>query len=409
MVLRDTARASIGAFPKHKSFGMNPDSNAPSSPAAGESAQGRASPLKSPRARFILMLVVLTLIVAGVLWLVRFEIYGKYQESTNDAYIQADSVTVAPKVAGYVDRVFVNENQDVKAGQPLVQIDPRDYRAQAAQSVAQIDIAKANAAGVVAQIAEQRAAIDQAQAQLTAAQADAAFAASEVARYRPLAASGAETRERFSQLQNQATQARAKVQAAQATLTSAQKRVATLDAQRRQAQAQGEAARAQLSAANTDVEATILRAAIDGRIGDKTVRQGQFIQAATRLMTLVPTDSLYITANFKETQMGLLRVGQKVKVEVDALPGVELPGQVASISPGTGAQFSVLPPQNATGNFTKIVQRVPVRIAISAGPETRKLLVPGMSVDVSVDTRSARTAAARIKQEQERHNARIGR
>jgi membrane fusion protein (multidrug efflux system) len=409
MVLRDTARASIGAFPKDKSFGMNPDSNAPSSPAAGESAQGRASPLKSPRARFILMLVVLTLIVAGVLWLVRFETYGKYQESTNDAYIQADSVTVAPKVAGYVDRVFVNENQDVKAGQPLVQIDPRDYRAQAAQSVAQIDIAKANAAGVVAQIAEQRAAIDQAQAQLTAAQADAAFAASEVARYRPLAASGAETRERFSQLQNQATQARAKVQAAQATLTSAQKRVATLDAQRRQAQAQGEAARAQLSAANTDVEATILRAAIDGRIGDKTVRQGQFIQAATRLMTLVPTDSLYITANFKETQMGLLRVGQKVKVEVDALPGVELPGQVASISPGTGAQFSVLPPQNATGNFTKIVQRVPVRIAISAGPETRKLLVPGMSVDVSVDTRSARTAAARIKQEQERHNARIGR
>lgn len=379
------------------------------SPSANDSDQGRSSPLKSPRARLILLLLALTLIGAGLLWFIHFETFGKYQESTDDAYIQADSITVAPKVPGYVDRVFVNENQDVKAGQPLAQIDPRDYRAQAAQSMAQIDVASANAAGVVAQMAEQRAAIDQAQAQLTAAQADAAFAASEVDRYRPLAASGAETRERFSQLQNQAAQAHAKAAAARATLTSAQKRVATLDAQRRQAQAQGEAARAQLSAANTDVEATILRAAVDGRIGDKSVRQGQFVQAATRLMTLVPKASLYVEANFKETQLGLIRVGQPVKVEVDALPGIELPGVVDSIAPGTGAQFSVLPPQNATGNFTKIVQRVPVRIAIRAGPETRKLLVPGMSVDVSVDTRSARDAAAHIREEQEQHEARTRR
>ncbi|WP_375195232.1 HlyD family secretion protein [Sphingobium sp.] len=379
------------------------------SPSASDSGQARSSPLKSPRARLILLIVALALIVSGVLWFIRFETFGKYQESTNDAYIQADSITVAPKVAGYVDRVFVKDNQDVKAGQPLALIDPRDYRAQAAQSVAQIDVAKANAAGVVAQIAEQRAAIDQAQAQLAAAEADAAFAASEVDRYRPLAASGAETRERLSQLRNQAEQARAKAAAARATLTSAQKRVATLDAQRQQALAQGEAARAQLSAANTDVEATVLRAAIDGRIGDKSVQQGQFVQAATRLMTLVPVNSLYIEANFKETQLGLMRIGQPVKVEVDALPGVELIGRVDSFSPGTGAQFSVLPPQNATGNFTKIVQRVPVRIAISVGPETRKLLVPGMSVEVSVDTRSARNAADAIRREQERHNAQIRR
>jgi membrane fusion protein (multidrug efflux system) len=379
------------------------------SPSANDSDQVRSSPLKSPLARLILLIVVLALIVSGVLWFIRFETFGKYQESTNDAYIQADSITVAPKVAGYVDRVFVKDNQDVKARQPLALIDPRDYRAQAAQSVAQIDVAKANAAGVVAQIAEQRAAIDQAQAQLAAAEADAAFAASEVDRYRPLAASGAETRERLSQLRNQAEQARAKVAAARATLTSAQKRVATLDAQRQQALAQGEAARAQLSAANTDVEATVLRAAIDGRVGDKSVRQGQFVQAATRLMTLVPVNSLYVEANFKETQLGLMRIGQPVKVEVDALPGIELLGRVDSFSPGTGAQFSVLPPQNATGNFTKIVQRVPVRIAISAGPETRKLLVPGMSVEVSVDTRSAKDAADAIRREQERHNAQIRR
>lgn len=388
---------------------MNSETMASSPSTADDSGQSRPSPLKSPRVRLILLLVALALIGGGVLWFIRFETFGKYQESTNDAYIQADSITIAPKVSGYVDRVFVAENQDVKAGQPLAQIDPRDYRAQAAQSVAQIDLAKANAAGVVAQMAEQRAAIAQAEADLNAANASASFAASEVERYRPLAASGAETRERLSELQNQATQARARAAAARATLNGAEKRIATLETQVRQAQAQGEAARAQLSAANTNVEATILRAAADGRIGDKSVRQGQFVQAASRLMTLVPKASLYVEANFKETQLGLMRVGQPVTIEVDALPGVELPGKLASIAPGTGAQFSILPPQNATGNFTKIVQRIPVRIAISAGPETRKLLVPGMSVEVSVDTRSARNAAAQIRREQERHNARTER
>ena len=388
---------------------MNSETMASSPSTTDDSGQSRPSPLKSPRVRLILLLVALALIGGGVLWFIRFETFGKYQESTNDAYIQADSITIAPKVSGYVDRVFVAENQDVKAGQPLAQIDPRDYRAQAAQSVAQIDLAKANAAGVVAQMAEQRAAIAQAEAELNAANASASFAASEVERYRPLAASGAETRERLSELQNQATQARARAVAARATLNGAQKRIATLETQVRQAQAQGEAARAQLSAANTNVEATILRATADGRIGDKSVRQGQFVQAASRLMTLVPKASLYVEANFKETQLGLMRVGQPVTIEVDALPGVELPGKLASIAPGTGAQFSILPPQNATGNFTKIVQRIPVRIAISAGPETRKLLVPGMSVEVSVDTRSARNAAAQIRREQERHNARTER
>ncbi|KEQ53810.1 Secretion protein HlyD family protein [Sphingobium chlorophenolicum] len=381
---------------------------ASTSASAGDSGQSRSSLLNNPRVRLALLLAALALIVGGVLWFIRYEAVGRYQESTNDAYVQSDSITIAPKVSGYVDRVFVEENQDVKAGQPLVQIDPRDYRAQAAQSVAQIDVARASAAGVAAQIEEQRAAIAQAKAERDAANANAAFAASEAERYRPLAASGAESRERLSELQNQATQAKARAAAAQAALTSAQKRVATLEAQVRQAQAQGEAARAQLSAANTDVEATILRAAVDGRIGDRSVRQGQFIQAATRLMTLVPRASLYVEANFKETQLGLMRVGQPVTIEVDALPGVELRGRVASIAPGTGAQFSVLPPQNATGNFTKIVQRIPVRIAIDAGPETRKLLVPGMSVEVSVDTRSARDAAAQIRREQERHNARTG-
>lgn len=146
-----------------------------------------------------------------------------------------------------------------------------------------------------------------------------------------------------------------------------------------------------------NVESTLLRAAISARVGDLAVRVGQFVQPGTRLMTLVPVDRLFIEANFKETQLGLMRVGQPVRIEVDALPGVELSGRVASFAPGTGAQFSVLPPQNATGNFTKIVQRVPVRIAIEAPPAVRRLLVPGMSVEVTVDTRSAKGELDRIR------------
>ena len=377
-------------------------------PAASESPEPRPSPLKNPRVRRVLLIVAVIAVVAGIAGFVRYESYGKYQQSTNDAYVQADGVTVSPKVAGYVDKVFVAENQPVKAGDPLVQIDARDYHARAAQSQAQIDVAEANATGVQAQIGEQQAAIARARADLAAARTDAAYAHSEVARYQPLAASGAETRERLSQLRNQATQADAKVAAAQAALVSAERRIGTLNAQVKQARAQGEGARAQLAAAETDLGATLIRAAIDGRVGSKTVRQGQYVQAATRLMTLVPVKDLYITANFKETQLGLMRPGQPVSVSVDALPGVEIPGRVASVSPGTGAQFSVLPPQNATGNFTKIVQRVPVRIAISPGPETRALLVPGMSVDISVDTRSAKGAADRVRREQQQHNERIG-
>jgi membrane fusion protein (multidrug efflux system) len=377
----------------------------------GDSDQARSkpSPLKNPRVRIILLIVIAVAVIGGVLWYVRYQSVGKFMQGTDDAYIQADAVTISPKVSGYVDKVFVADNQQVKAGTPLLQIDARDYNAQAAQVEAQIDVARANAEGVRAQIREQQAAIDKARSDLSAARSDAAFAHAEVVRYQPLAASGAETREKLSQLLNQARQADAQVASAQAALTSATRRVGTLQAQVQQANAQGEASRAQLAAAKVNVGATILRASIDGRVGDKTVRIGQFAQAGTRLMSIVPVQQIYVEANFKETQLGLMRVGQPVTLDVDALPGVEIHGRVESVSPGTGAQFSLLPPQNATGNFTKIVQRVPVRIALDAGPETRKLLVPGMSVDVTVDTRSAKGSVQRIRDEQDQHNERRGR
>ena len=359
-----------------------------------------ASPQKKRRIRVILLVVAAIAIIGGVFWYARYKSVGQYMQSTNDAFIQADAVTVAPKVSGYVDKVFVGENQDVKAGQPLLQIDTRDYSAQTAQIQAQIGVARANAEGVQAQIREQQAAIDRARAELRAAQSDAAFAQAEVTRYTPLAASGAESRERLSQLQNQARQANARVASASAALAAAQRRVGTLNAQVQQARSQGQAAKAQLDAAEVNLGSTLIRASIAGRVGNKTVRVGQFVQAGTRTMSIVPVSQLYIEANFKETQLGLMRPGQPVKIE----PDVEIKGHVESVAPGTGAQFSLLPPQNATGNFTKIVQRVPVRIAVDADPQTRSLLVPGMSVEVVVDTRSAKGALKRIAEQQDQHN-----
>jgi len=358
----------------------------------------RSSPLKSPRVRLALLIGAIAIIVAGFLWYSDREARGKYMQSTDNAYVSADSVVVAPKISGYVERVFVTENQSVRQGQPLAELDPREYRAQTQQITSQIGAATATAETTRSQIAEQQAAIAQAQAQLGAARAEAAFAAQQVARYQPLAASGAEPRERLAQLQTHARQARERTDAAQAGLLAAQRRVGTLGAQVRQAQSQAEAARAQLAAARINVESTLLRAAINSRVGDLAIRVGQFVQPGTRLMTLVPVDRLFIEANFKETQLGLMRVGQPVSIEVDALPDIELSGRVASFAPGTGAQFSVLPPQNATGNFTKIVQRIPVRIAVDAPPALRRLLVPGMSVEVTVDTRSAKGELDRIRQ-----------
>ncbi|NWK96233.1 multidrug ABC transporter permease [Sphingobium lactosutens] len=366
----------------------------------------RTSPLQRPAVRRTLFAGGFLLLVAGGAWLLQYETRGKYREDTNDAYIQADAVTISPRISGYVEQVLVGDNQDVKAGQALVRIDPRDYDAQAQQYRAQIDVAKANADNVRAMIGEQEAAIVQAQAQLASAEEDARFAAREAGRYAPLAATGAETNERLASLRNQAAKARTAADGQRAALLSAQRKIASLNAQIRQADAQGEAARAQLSAAHVNVGSTVLKAGIDGRIGDRSVRAGQFVQAGTRLMSIVPLAKLYVTANFKETQIGLMRPGQPATIEVDALDGTRIAGHVESISPGTGAQFSLLPPQNATGNFTKIVQRVPVRIAIDAGPEARRVLVPGLSVTVTVDTVSAKGSQRNIaRQEKARQDA----
>ena len=354
--------------------------------------------LTNPKVRIALIIGIGAVLLALLAWYIRHETYGKYLQSTNNAYIAADSVTIAPKVSGFVDRVLVTENQRVQAGDPLVQLDLRDYRAQTSLVEAQVSATLSETATVRAQMHEQNAAISQARAQLSAAKAQSRLAAKQVARYRPLAASGAEPRERLDQLETQMREAQARVAAAQAGLVAANRRLETLGQQVEQANSRARAGRSQLEAAKLNLEATGLQARINGRVGDISVRVGQFVQPGQHLMTLVPVDKLYITANYKETQMGLVRAGQPVKLEVDALPGVEIDGRVVSIAPGTGAEFSILPPENATGNFTKIVQRVPVRISIDAPPEVSRQLVPGMSVEATIDTRSAKGELDRIRE-----------
>lgn len=339
--------------------------------------------------RIVLIIVGLAVLLGGIWWYYRHVIYGQYMQTTDNAYVAADSVVISSKVAGYVEEVFVGENEQVARGGALVQLDLRDYQAQAQQARAQIAATLAGADTIRSQVAEQDAAIRQARGQLAAARAALDLANDQVARYRPLAATGAEPREKLDQYEAQARQARAELVAAQAAVAAATARRGTLFEQINQTQAQADAARAQLETADLTVESTLLRASKAGRVGDLSVRVGQFVQPGQRLMTVVPVRAIHVTANFKETQVGLIRAGQSVRLEVDALPDLEIAGRVVSISPGTGAEFSILPPENATGNFTKIVQRIPVRIGIDAPPEVRRLLVPGMSVVATVDTRNA--------------------
>lgn len=341
-------------------------------------------------------------LVYGIYAFIDYRNNGQYIQSTDDAYVKADGVTVSSKLAGYVRQIGVADNQQVQAGQFLLQIDPTDYSTKLNQADAQVAVARAAEQATNAGIAEAQASLNQARAALAASQRDLAYYSSEVARYAPLAASGAEPKTQLDQLTSARDKAAADVRAKQAMVQAATSKIATTRAQVQQANAQIGSAEAQRQAARNDFGTTRITASIAGKVGSSAVRLGQYVQPGQRLLTIVPTQAIYVEANFKETQIGLMRPGQPVTMHVDALPDVDFHGVVDSITPGTGANFSLIPPQNATGNFTKIVQRVPVRIRINAGEESRKVLVPGLSLTVKVDTKGAQGAIKAIRAEQEK-------
>jgi len=320
---------------------------------------------------------------------------GRYLETTDDAYVKADSTIIAPKVSGYIAQVLVNDNQPVTAGQLLAKIDDRDFRA--ALSQAQADVAAAEAAvhNLDAQIALQQPIIEQGTADIAAAEANLKFAREEQARYDGLMKTGSGTVQRAQQTDAALRASNAQLQHAKSGLLAAERKVDVLTTQRAQAVAQRDRAHAAEQQAALNLSYAAVTAPVDGTVGARSLRVGQFVQAGTQLMAVVPLDAVYVVANFKETQLTHVRSGQPVEVTIDGFHGTSLRGHVDSLSPASGLEFALLPPDNATGNFTKIVQRVPVKIVLD-DHKLAGLLRPGMSAEPTVNTKSAAVAAKRL-------------
>ena len=324
---------------------------------------------------------------------------GRFQVSTDDAYVQADTITIAPKVSGYLSAVLVGDNEPVKAGQVLARIDDRDYKVALEQADADVAAARAAIASKEAAIETQGSVIDAAKATILVDQANETFAAQENKRYVDLASTGYGSVQNAQQATSRIAAARASVQRDTASLASAMKQVALQKAELAQAQAALAHDEAVRSQAGLNLGYTAIVAPADGVVGNRTLRVGQFVQAGTQLMSVVPSAEAYVVANFKETQLTDVRRGQPVDIEVDMFPGRVYHGHVDSLAPASGQTFALLPPDNATGNFTKVVQRIPVKILLDANGADAGDLRPGMSVIPSIDTKApegrVRTAAER--------------
>jgi membrane fusion protein, multidrug efflux system len=327
--------------------------------------------------------------LAGAVWYGwNYWAVGQYLVSTDDAYVKADNTTIAPKVSGYLSEVDVGDNERVSAGQVLARIDERDFQVALDQAKSDVEAAQAAIASKQAQLGVQQAVIDAAKATVDVDNATVTFAAQENKRYTDLAASGYGSVQNAQQAQSRIAGAKAAIQRDTANLASAWKQVDLLKAEIAQATAALARARATQGQAELNLGYTNIVAPIDGIVGNRTLRTGQFVQAGTQLMSVVPAAGAYVVANYKETQLTDVREGQQVDIAVDMFPGHTVHGHVDSIAPASGQEFALLPPDNATGNFTKVVQRIPVRIALDVGNDASVALRPGMSVIPTIETRS---------------------
>jgi membrane fusion protein (multidrug efflux system) len=339
--------------------------------------------------RRLLAIPLLALLAAGAAW------YGqdwwtraRFLQATDDAYVGGNVTPISPHVAGFVTEIAVADNQHVAAGQLLVRIDPRDYQAALAHAEAVVAGREAALASLRAQSAQQQSAIRQASAELEARAAQAAFAREDAARYATLAHTPAGSRQDAERTQALDAAATASVASARAALAAAGQRLVVIAADTSAAEAAVAQARADLKAARLNLDYTDIRAPIDGYVGNRAAQVGAYVAPGTYLLSVSPAHGLWVDANFKEDQLARMRPGQPATVVADVLPGRTFHGHVLSLAPATGAVFSIIPPENATGNFTKIVQRVPVRIALDGTDATLGLLRPGLSTTVSVDTRA---------------------
>jgi membrane fusion protein, multidrug efflux system len=334
------------------------------------------------------VLVAALLAGVGVAWYGQhWWTIGRYIETTDDAYVGGDVTVIAPKVAGFIAEVAVTDNQAVHAGGLLVRLDDRDYRAALAKATAAVAGQQATLANLEATGKLQQAVIAQALAELTATAAEINRSKYDVDRYRDLARDQTASVQRFQQADADYRKALAADARARAALQAAQEQLNVIDTQKQQAAAALAAALADRDTAQLNLGYTELRAPIDGVVGNRSARAGAYATVGAQLISLVPARGLWVDANFKESQLAGMRAGMPATIAADVLPGEAFHGHVASLAPATGAVFSVLPPENATGNFTKIVQRVPVRVALDGDTATLGKLRPGLSVTASIDER----------------------
>ncbi len=358
-------------------------------------ASERAAGFRETRTRgYRLSLRPVLLAAAAIAVLASAGVYGRYYwttgqflVSTDDAYLQADNVLISPKIAGYISQVPVTDNQPVKAGQVLARIDGRDYRTALAVARANVDAAQADIDNLGQQIGEQRMAVTEARATVEADQAALTFAGQDFQRYSALSKTGAGTVQSAQKASSDIQEKQAMLDRDVAAVGAAQKQIDVLITQLAKARATLALQQAALNQAELNVSYTTITSPVDGTVGARSLRVGQYVQAGTQLMAVVPLQAVYVNANYKETQLTDVHAGQPVTLEVDTFPGATVHGVVNSIAPASGMEFALLPPDNATGNFTKIVQRVPVKITIDPNDPLIGRLRPGMSVEPTIDTR----------------------
>nr|WP_249141711.1 HlyD family secretion protein [Bradyrhizobium diazoefficiens] len=319
-------------------------------------------------------IVVIAALVGGLLYWLE----ARHYESTDDAFVAARSFSVASKVGGYVIDVPVTDNQHVNAGDLLARVDERDYRIAVDQATAQVEVSRANIANVAAQIDSQEEQIKQAKAQLEQAQAQLQFSQEESARAQDLVEKGAGTVQRQQQTRSDLQAQQANTERAKTAVTAAEVGIKTLQAQLEGARAQLEQSQAQLDQARLNLQYTSVVAAQSGHVVKVSAAKGTFVTSGQSLMMFVP-DEVWVVANYKETQLNDMRPGQPVEIRIDAYPGRKLTGHIDSVQPGSGTAFSLLPAENATGNYVKVVQRVPVKIVVDNWPADLPV-GPGMSV-----------------------------
>lgn len=356
----------------------------------------------NPRKKRLIGGIASLLAIAGGALGYQYVAVWSHQESTDNAYVRADITPISAKVEGYVARLLVTDNQQVRAGDVLIVIEPADYQTRVAKAEADLGAAEANLATLQAsrrsagaELGAQAGVIGQASANVTAAEAAAIRAAADEARFSQLAAHGWITKARLDQVRADARTTQAQVAAARAAVAASRGQSSALAAGTQQADAsiaagyaQVQAARAALEAAKLDLSRTVIRAPVAGMVGNRAAREGQLVRSGQQLLAIVPVQQSYVVANFKETQLEDMRVGQPVEVAVDAYPNMKIHGRVESLAPASGAQFALIPTDSATGNFTKIVQRVPVKIRVERTALAAQLLRPGLSVEATVDTRN---------------------